>query len=148
MSISIEAKPLTIKANIGDYGEFEVRRMGAAVEAECRRLIREYEQKSKSVEGKYKNIFEKETDLVNSGKKTELEEFRSSKEYLDAKEHVQNMSNDLQNILDYLATKKRELFSCDDEARIDRLFNELTSSQIDQIYNQIIAESDSNMEKE
>lgn len=140
--IKIEAKPFEVQAELPGYGIFRLRRLGAGVEADIRNMLEDANADIKENADRYKDIIDKETQLIQDDKQKELEELRSSQRYIDAERAQKKASEKLQKAVDYSKKCQMELWRSDDPEALRKLFADFSFEQIMGFYNQVMREAD------
>lgn len=128
MVVNIELKPIKYKVSVGGYGSFEISPLGAGAEAEMRIALREAMDSNEQLNtyGDYEQ-FSKKFIREDGTVDTDNEEY---KQFIEVLEKAGDNNEKLQNIT---LEKLRKVFKGDN---VDKLFDELTLSQIQDIYNQ------------
>lgn len=136
--ITIEAKPLTYDVEIPNYGIFTLRRLGAGKEAEIGYRLRIAEEKQKEVSKRYDDVIKREVALLEEKNDKELKELRESKEYLEAKAAQSEASAALRDSVLYQREVVAGLWSSQDEEALERLKNDFSSEQLNELYMQVM----------
>lgn len=142
MTITIEAKPLEVKAELPGYGLFYLRRLGAGAEAELREKLQEAQEIINEIKEKYADIIEKETKLIEAKDAKALEEYRATAEYKNAQVEQAESTKKLQEVNDYANAAQLKLWRSDDPEAMKRLLNDFTTSEIIGFYKQVMEEAD------
>lgn len=124
--MKIEMKPQKIKVEIPGYGSFDVTPLGAGAEAEIRILYRELNEaleESKQFQGL--------VDREKNGEKLDHE----SEEYKNALEAFNKAGALADKVKDLTYIKMRSVFT---GASVDKLFNDFTYQQIQDIYRKAV----------
>lgn len=122
MTIKVNLAPKTIKAELGDYGVFNVRPMGINEDL----LLSQYARELQEAVAELDKIKEKVNDKLSDeesaeiGKKLE----QTSAQIMRDKERVVEVF--------------KRLIACDDEARHEKLFNEVPLGVLREKYEEII----------
>lgn len=128
MTIKLDIKPINIKIEIPGYGEFTVTPLGAGAEAEVRIAFREMDEALKKAK-EYQSLVDRE----QAGEKldTESEEYKLAIEALSIVGDLSDKARDI--VMD----KMREVIK---GKNVDKLFNDFTYKQIQEIYRKAIEE--------
>ncbi len=137
--ITIQAKPLTAEVKIGDYGVFTVRLMGAAAEAEIHKRFREATAYSNDVMRKYSDVLDEEKKFIADSNEAALEELRASAKFKEASKAISEAYDKLEDVKRYACSERQKLFASEDYGKLERLFTELNSEQINVIYGEIVS---------
>lgn len=142
MAITIDAKPFEVKAELPGYGIFYLRHLGAGKEAELQDMMQKAKAEIDAVAEQYKDITEKEEELVKADDKTSLEELRASTEYKAAQKAQQKAGDSLQSAVAYANKCQLSLWRSDDKKALERLFSDFTAEQIRGFYAQVMLEAE------
>lgn len=138
MTITIQAKPLEIEAELPGYGKFYVRRLGAALEAEIQDRIQKAEEDNQAAQDKYKPLIEKELELTKTGKAEELAALKETDEYKEATKARTACAKSLIGAYNFAKREQLKLWRSDDPEALKKMFNDFSTEQIMDFYNQVI----------
>lgn len=136
--VTLEAKPLEIKVNIPNYGLFTVRRLGAGAEAEIRSRLSKAIELSNKIQENYKDIIDKENRLIKEHDDQGLERLRSQPRYASVRSEQKKVDQLLEKANEYANRCYLALWSAEDHNSLERLFADLTTEQIQDLYKQAI----------
>lgn len=141
MTISIDAKPLEIKAELKGYGIFYLRHLGAGAEAETLEKIKLAKEKTEECAKKHKAITDKESSLVDAKDEKALEELRATAEYKKAMEEKAEVDAIMQDTNNYINKCMLNLWRSDDPKAMERLLSDFSTEQIRGFYAQVMTEA-------
>lgn len=142
MTITIEAKPLEVKAELPGYGLFYLRHLGAGAEADLRERLQKAQKIVDEIKEKYADIIEEENKLIETGDKKALAEFRATEHYKKAQEEQAGSAKTLQEVADYVNATQLKLWRSDDPKAMEGLLNDFTTAEIIGFYKQVMEEAD------
>lgn len=141
MTITIEAKPLEVKAELPGYGLFYLRRLGAGAEADLRERIQKAQEIIDQIKEKYGDVLEEENRLIESKDKEALEKYRKTDRYKEAQKEQESSAKTLQDAADYAAKAQLKLWRSDDPEAMERFLNDFTIDEIRGFYQQVMTEA-------
>lgn len=141
MTITIEAKPLEVKAELPGYGIFYLRRLGAGVEADLRERLQKAQSIIDEIKEKYATILEEETNLIEAKDDAGLEKLRNTDKYKEAQKEQADSSKTLQDAADFASKVQINLWRSDDPEAMERFLNDFTIDEIRGFYQQVMTEA-------
>lgn len=142
MTITIEAKPLEVKAELPGYGIFYLRRLGAAAEAEMQEKLHKAKSLIDNVAAEFENIIKQEEEYIKAKDEAKLSALKSSDEYKKAKDAQAKADAELQKAVAYSNKCQLGLWRSDDPKAMERLLNEFTMEQIRGFYVQVMEDAE------
>lgn len=141
MTITIEAKPLEVKAELPGYGIFYLRRLGAGAEADLRERLQKAQSIIDKIKEKYADIIAEETKLMEAKDDVALAKFRASDKYREAEKEQTKSAAALQEAADYANKVQLGLWRSDDAEAMERFLNDFTMDDIRGFYKQVMDEA-------
>lgn len=141
MTITIEAKPLEVKAELPGYGIFYLRRLGAGAEADLRERLRKAQEIIDEIKAKYADIIAEETKLMEAKNDDALSKFRASDKYREAEKEQTKSAVALQEVADYANKVQLGLWRSDDPEAMERFLYDFTMEDIRGFYKQVMDEA-------
>lgn len=142
MTITIDAKPLEVRAELPGYGIFYLRRLGAAKEAELGEMFENLNIKREAFQKKYQKLIDNEAKLIADKNDGELENLRASEEYQACKKEQTEQQKELERATNYLNKTCLSLWRSDEPKAIERLANDFTNAQIQEFYRQVMEQAE------
>lgn len=142
MTITIDAKPLEIKAELPGYGIFYLRRLGAAKEAEIGEMFQRINTSGESLRSKYQTLIDEESRLIAVKNDEKLADLRASDEYQACKKEQAEHQKELQEATAIINKTCLSLWRSDDPKAMERLTNDFTSAQIQGFYRQAMEKAE------
>lgn len=142
MTIDIELKPLEVQVNIKGYGDFYVRRIGAAMEATLDEQFAEVQKELDEIQKNNAELLSKETKLINDNNLKELEKLRATVEYQELSKAQKTLNEHLTGVTQRINRTMMSCWRSEVDGALEKLFNELTMEQIKSAYQKIMKEAD------
>lgn len=142
MTITIEAKPLEVKAELPGYGIFYLRRLGAAAEAEMQEKFNKAKLLIDEVSSQFEELIANETEYIKSHDEAKLSALKASDEYKKAKDAQAKADAELQKAVAYSNKCQLGLWRSDDPEAMERLLNDFTMEQIRGFYVQVMEDAE------
>lgn len=141
MTIDIELKPLEVQVNIKGYGDFYVRRIGAAMEALINEQLSNVQKQLDDFQKNNAELLSKESKLINDKNLQELENLRATAEYQELSKAQKLIDNLLADAIRQSNKIMMDCWRSDVDGVVEKLFNDLTMDQIKSAYQQIMTEA-------
>lgn len=142
MTISIEAKPYEVEAEIKGYGVFRVRRLGAGAEADLKQRLDDATRAVDEVRTAYQNLYDRESKLIENKDADGLATLRQTDEYKQARADMAEAQKQTTEALKYAQKAHLKLWSTDNEENWKKLLNDFSYKEILGFYQQIMAKAD------
>lgn len=141
MTITIEAKPLEVKAELPGYGLFYLRRLGAGAEADIRERLAKAQDTINEIKDKYSDLIDEETKLIEAKDEKALTEFRSTDKFKEAADAQAEANKVLQDAAAFATQAQLKLWRSDDPEAMERLLNDFTADEIRGFYMQVMGQA-------
>lgn len=138
MTFTLEAKPYELKVEIPGYGIFTIKKLGAGKESEIRLRLNEAQKLMDELNDKYKDIIEKENNLIKSSDEENLKKLRESAGYKEVKNKQSEVNRKLQKAHDFAVDSQLSLWSADNEDDLKKLFDDFSAEQLNSLYRQAL----------
>lgn len=142
MTISIEAKPYEVEAEIKGYGVFRVRRLGAGAEADLKQRLDDATRAVDEVRTTYQNLYDRESKLIENKDADGLATLRQTDEYKQAGADMAEAQKQTTEALKYAQKAHLKLWSTDNKENWKKLLNDFSYKEILGFYQQIMAKAD------
>lgn len=142
MTITIEAKPYEVRAELPGYGIFYIRRLGAGAEADLQERLKAAQKLIDDIKTKYQDIFDEETKLMADNDETGLGKLRKTDRYIEAQKEQDVNSKVLNEFSAYVNKVHLKLWRSDDPEAMGRLLSDFTMEEIRGFYQQVMTEAD------
>lgn len=142
MKITIEAKPLEIKAELPGYGVFYVRKMGAGAEMDLMARMSSIQEHMEEVRTKYAKLFDKENKLIADKDNAGLAELKNSAEYKEALKAQEEINKQIQSHSELVNRTMLNLWRSDNSEAVKKLLADFTITQIQGFYKQVMEQAD------
>lgn len=142
MTITIEAKPLEVEAELPGYGHFFLRRMGAGIEADIRNKFAEANAEYQEITERAKPLIEQEKKLREAGDKDALAKLTVSDEYKKALKDQNEATRKINEVMRYSTECHLKLWRSEDPELMKRLLNDFTAEQIMAFHRQVMEKAD------
>lgn len=141
MTITIEAKPLEVKAELPGYGLFYLRRLGAGAEADIRERLEKAQSTLNEIKDKYADLIEQETRLIEAKDEKALADLRATDKFKEATAAQEEANKVLQDAANFATQAQLKLWRSDDPEAMERLLNDFTAEEIRGFYVQVMEQA-------